>query len=79
MKSKLVMELDGNGDVHITPHGVSLENLVLLSGTLQQYAGMAALSRGVDVEMIRDHMLDVHLAAMDALTEEAIRRSRSVG
>lgn len=79
MKAKLVMEIDGSGDVHITPHGVSMENLVFLAGTIQQYAGMAALSRGVDLESVKDHMLDVHFAAMDALTEEAIRRSRSVG
>lgn len=79
VKAKLVMEIDGNRDVHITPHGVSMENLVFLAGTIQHYAGCEALSRGVDLDTIKDHMLDVHFAAMDALTEEAIRRSRSVG
>lgn len=79
MKAKLVMEIDGSGDVHITPHGVSMENLVYISGVLQQYTGLEVLERGVDLDTIKDHMLDVHLAAMDALTEEAIRRSRSVG
>jgi len=79
VKAKLVMEIDGSRNVHITPHGVSMENLVFLAGTIQQYAGMAALSRGVDIESVRDHMLDVHLAAMEMVAQEAARRSRSVG
>lgn len=78
MKAKLVVEIAGDGDVHITQHGVSMENLVYISGVLQQYTGLEVLRRGVDLDVIKDHMLDVHLAAMDALTEEAIRRSRSV-
>ena len=79
MKSKLVIEADEEGNVHITPHHTGMYQLAVMAGAIQNYAGLAALSGGVELEEIKDQLLDVHFAAMDMLTEEAIRRSRSVG
>lgn len=77
MKAKLVIEADGEGNVHITTHHTSPYQLAVMVGVIQNYAGLVALSGGVDLEEIKDQLLDVHFAAMDMLTEEAIRRSRS--
>lgn len=78
MKAKLVIEADEEGNVHITPHHIGMYQLAVMVGAIQNYAGLAALSGGVELEEIKDQLLDVHFAAMDMLTEEAIRRSRSV-
>lgn len=79
MKAKLVIEMNEDGDANIVPHNVTMMQLAVMTGALQQYAGLAALSGGTDLDTVKDNLLDVHFAAMDILTEEAARRSRSVG
>lgn len=79
MKAKLVMEVDDRGGVHVSSKRVSMETFVVLSGALQQFVGMEALRRGADMEEIRDHLLDVHLAAMEEVAQKAIRQKGSAG
>lgn len=79
MKTKLVIEMNEDGDANIVPHNVTIMQLAVMIGAIQQYAGRVALTHGTDLETIKDHLLDVHFAAMDFLTEEAAKRSRSVG
>ena len=64
MKSKLVIEMDENDDIHIEPRNINIRQLVLAGGT--------------DIDTVKDQLLDVYLAAMDGMTEKAIRQSRSV-
>ena len=64
MKSKLVIEMDENDDIHIEPKNINIRQLVLAGGT--------------DIDTVKDQLLDVYLAAMDGMTEKAIRQSRSV-
>lgn len=79
MKSKLVIEMNEKDDIRIEPKNINIRQLVLATKMLQQYTGVVALAGGTDIDTVKDKLMDVHFAAMDVVTEEAIRRSRSVG
>ena len=38
-----------------------------MAGFLQVFAGRESIQRGLDMDDIKDHMLDIHLAAMEAV------------
>ncbi len=46
---------------------VTLEGLANMAGFLQVFAGRESLQRGLSMDDIKDHMLDIHLAAMEAV------------
>lgn len=52
-------------NVKMESDGVSVVELAELSGILQILAAEAAISKGVDIEEVRNNMLDIHLAAME--------------
>lgn len=55
---------------------ISMEELAAMAGFLQVFLGTEALKRGLDMEDVKDNMLDIHLAAMEELTEEAVRERK---
>lgn len=66
---KLVMTVKNNR-VGMEGENISIVELLELCGVLQVMAGKAAQKRGMDIEDVKDNMLDVHLAAMQGLKEE---------
>lgn len=53
--------------VNIEGREASIEDLAQMSGFLQVFVGLEGLKRGLDMEDVKDNMLDIHLAAMEAL------------
>lgn len=58
---------------------ISMEELAAMAGFLQVFLGTEALKRGLDMEDVKDNMLDIHLAAMEELTEQAVRGRKENG
>lgn len=56
-----VMKIEG--------HGFSIEELAKMAGFLQVIVGMEGLKRGLDMDDVKNNMLDIHLAAMETLEE----------
>ena len=56
-----------NDQIHFEAQDVSLEGLANMAGFLQVFAGRESLKQGLDMDDIKDHMLDIHLAAMEAV------------
>ena len=56
-----------NDQLHFEGQDVSLEGLAHMGGFLQVFAGRESIQRGMDMDDIKDHMLDIHLAAMEAV------------
>lgn len=77
MRSSLFIEFRDDGGVSVKPHHVTMEQLVFCAGALQNYVGMVAVENGVNLDEVRDRMLDVHLAAMSMLQDAAERYKRS--
>lgn len=69
MKNCRLMITVKDEQVGIEGEDISLMELVELCGVLQVTAGTAALKRGMDMEDVKNNMLDVHLAAMCMLEE----------
>lgn len=46
---------------------ISMEDLAKITGFLQVFVGIEGLERGLDLDDVKNNMLDIHLAAMDAL------------
>jgi hypothetical protein len=66
--------------VQIQAEHLDMVDLATMCGALEQTMGLEAVRRGLPLEDVRDHMLDIHLAAMDALAEQVIReRAESEG
>lgn len=59
-----------NGVINIEGQGVSLEELAVMSGFLQAFAATEALKQGMDIDEVKNNMLDIHLAAMETLEEQ---------
>lgn len=57
-----VMKIEG--------HGFSIEELAKMAGFLQVIVGMEGFKRGLDMDDVKGNMLDIHLAAMEALEEQ---------
>lgn len=53
--------------------GCEMLEMAVICGALQQFMGAAAIRGGKSLEDVKDNMLDIHLAAMDMLTEQVIR------
>lgn len=62
-----------DGKVLFKTEGVDMTELLLMFQTLDQTIGYEAHRRNVDLEVIKDHMLDLHLEAMQMLTEQIIK------
>lgn len=58
------------GKVNVLAENISLVDLAKMAGTVQMMAGMEALKKGQDLEWVKDHMLDIHLAAMELLEKQ---------
>lgn len=59
------------GDVFtVTAEGISMVELAEAAGFLQVFAGQEGLRRGLDIDEVKDNMLDIHLAAMEAIEEQ---------
>ena len=55
---------------------ISIEELAYLSGFLQVFVGVEGLKRGLDMDDVKNNMLDIHLAAMETI-EEQFRSGRT--
>ena len=69
---RLVIEIKDDKVTFESCH-VDMVELATMCGALQQIMGKEALNRGVSLDDVKDNMLDVHLAAMQSLTEQIIR------
>ena len=49
---------------------ISIEELAAVSGFLQVFIGTEGLKRGLDMDEVKNNMLDIHLAAMETLEEQ---------
>lgn len=54
---------------------ISIEELAAVSGSLQVFIGTEGLKRGLDMDDVKNNMLDIHLAAMETI-EEQIREGK---
>lgn len=48
----------------------SIVELAGIAGYLQVIVGMEGLKRGLDMDDVKNNMLDIHLAAMETLEEQ---------
>ena len=49
---------------------ISIEELAAVSGFLQVFIGTEGLKRGLDMDDVKNNMLDIHLAAMETIEEQ---------
>ena len=49
---------------------ISVEELAYLAGFLQVFVGVEGLKRGLDMDDVKNNMLDIHLAAMETIEEQ---------
>lgn len=49
---------------------ISIEELAAVSGFLQVFIGTEGMKRGLDMDEVKNNMLDIHLAAMETLEEQ---------
>ena len=68
---KLTIEIK-SGKVELAAEGCSMVELALICGALEQTMGLRALKLGKSLDDVKDNMLDIHLAAMENLTKQAI-------
>ncbi|RKJ49667.1 hypothetical protein D7Y05_08190 [bacterium 1XD42-54] len=59
-----------DGKVDMRAEHVSLEDMTAICGVLQVMVGRNAMMRGADLEMVKDKLLDVYLAAMNDLERQ---------
>lgn len=59
-----------NDKVNFEGRDISMEGLAQIAGFLQIFVGMEGLKRGLDMEDVKNNMLDIHLAAMELLEEQ---------
>ena len=59
-----------DGKVDMQAEHVSLEDMTAICGVLQVMVGRNAMMRGADLEMVKDKLLDVYLAAMNDLERQ---------
>ena len=56
--------------VNFEGQNISVEKLAQIAGFLQVFVGMEGLKRGLDVDDVKNNMLDIHLAAMETIEEQ---------
>lgn len=71
---KLILEVK-NDKVLFQAERIDMVELAIMCGALQQLIGLEAYRRGKSLDDIKDNMLDIHLASMEALTEQIIKES----
>lgn len=49
---------------------ISIEELAAVSGFLQVFIGTEGMKRGLDMNEVKNNMLDIHLAAMETIEEQ---------
>ena len=49
---------------------ISIEELAAVSGFLQVFIGTEGMKRGLDMDEVKNTMLDIHLAAMETIEEQ---------
>lgn len=59
-----------NDDIRCKMENVSVVELAALSGYLQILVGQAAIARGMDMEDIKNNLLDIYLESMNGLEEQ---------
>lgn len=62
-----------DGKVLTEAEFVDMVDLATMCGALQLLMGLEAVSRGKSLEDVKDNMLDIHLAAMETLTDQVIK------
>ena len=62
--------------VLVNAEQVDMVELATMCGALEQIMGKEALERGMDIEDVKGNMLDIHLAAMQMLTEQVLNEKR---
>lgn len=66
-----------DGEVLTHSENTRLLELAGLCGVFEQVVGLAALEGGISLEEVKSSMLDMHLAAMEALTVQVIKERGS--
>ncbi len=66
-----------DGKVLTEAEFVDMVDLATMCGALQLLMGLKAVSRGKSLEDVKDNMLDIHLAAMETLTDRVIKERGS--
>lgn len=51
---------------------ISIEELAAVSGFLQVFIGTEGMKRGLDMDEVKNNMLDIHLAAMETIEEQIL-------
>ena len=63
---RLTMAVRGD-KIEMAGEDVSMEDLAKMAGFLQVFVAVEGLKRGLGVDDVKDNMLDIHLAAMEAM------------
>lgn len=69
---RLVLEMKDD-KVLMQAENMDMVELATMCGALEQLMGMEALRRGKSLDDVKDNMLDIHLAAMEMLTDQVIK------
>lgn len=56
--------------VNFEGQDISIEELAAVSGFLQVFIGTEGMKRGLDMDEVKNNMLDIHLAAMETIEEQ---------
>lgn len=56
--------------VNFEGQNISIEELAAVSGFLQVFIGTEGMKRGLDMDEVKNNMLDIHLAAMETIEEQ---------
>lgn len=75
MKDCRLVIMVSNDVVSFEGQNISIEELAAVSGFLQVFIGTEGLKRGLDMDDVKNNMLDIHLAAMETI-EEQIREGK---
>lgn len=76
---RLTLEIK-DGKVMTQAEFVDMTDLATMCGALQMLMGLEAFHRGKSLDDIKDNMLDIHLAAMETMTDQVVKeRSKEHG
>lgn len=75
MKDCKLMVTVIDDEVKFIGENTSIEELAQIAGFLQVFVGTEALKRGLDMDDVKNNMLDIYIAAMDT-TEELIMEGK---
>ena len=77
-RAKVVIEIRGD-DINLYQDGCDMNDLLIICGAIQQMIGVKIAGMGDDCEDIaKSCLLDIHLAAMEAMSEQ-LRKERRKG